>query len=163
MLKPGPWKRGTNIEVSDEGYVTRSRCKTGFKIKRCCSRCGKWELWRHAIPLSGRYDSWSDARDAFVAETHGRHDKMAIDFSVRVAVRVQNAHKHRPHPDRWDAEWLLWPQRFMLGFDCGMGLGDFAILDQQTGMWQVVGHSMHIPTDEDLGVVMTDSVPDAVG
>lgn len=115
-LPPGPWRRGTDIGFRDGSYVTRSRCKTSHKIKHCCSRCGKWEIWRHNMPLSGRYSSWSDARDAFVAMTYGKHDKLVLGLSARsIAVRNPGLGQHRPHPDRWDAAWLLWPQRWVMG------------------------------------------------
>lgn len=115
MLSPGPWRRGTDIDITEDSYVTRSRCKTGYKIKRCCSRCGNWEVWRWNVPLSGRFSSWSDARDALIAETYGQHDRLALGMdALRTAVRRTNRHAHRPHPDRWDAEWLLFSSRWVI-------------------------------------------------
>lgn len=96
--------------------MTRSRCKTGYKIKRCCSRCTMWELWHNGLPLpEERCTTWEEARDRFIALTCGRHDRLALGMGAcRVAVRRPGG-RHRPAKGTWDASWLLFPQTYVLG------------------------------------------------
>lgn len=65
----------------------------------------------------GRFDTWSDARDALLAEHYGRHDRLTLGFDALMCPVWQKNRdpQHLPGEDRWDACWLLWTQRFVAG------------------------------------------------
>lgn len=88
------------------------------------------------MPLSGRYSSWSDALEALIAETYGKHDRMTVGFAaLRVPVLSAQPPKHLPSEDHWDASWLMWRQRLVIGFD---GVTDFMVYDPWTGQHAII-------------------------
>lgn len=74
--------------------------------------------------------------DWLVAEHYGNHDKLAVGWgALAVPVLAISPPKHRPSEDHWDASWLMWRQRLVIGFD---GVTDFLIYDPWTGRHDII-------------------------
>lgn len=111
----------------------KGRCKTGWRIRQD-RMSGKWEAynraWFEGPPVS--FPTFRRAVAYVEASSYGRHDRAttenysALRDFYKLIPPIKHQPKHRPGMDRWDASWLLTPQRYIIGFD-GSSDDDMAV------------------------------------
>lgn len=117
--------KGSGMTWAIDTY--KGRCKTGWSIRQD-RLTGKWEAynraWFDGPPV--QFATFRRAAAYVEASTYGRHDRActenysALRDFYKLIPPIKARPKHRPGMNRWDASWLLIPQRYVVG----LGQGD---------------------------------------